>query len=322
MNRKPLALLLAMVATTASMGTALAQEWPKAKPIKWMIGLPPGGGVDPITRGVAERLGPRLGATFIIENKPGANQVLAAQDVARSEPDGYTLLSFGGPTLYSRPVPETATGTGLDPVAHLSSGPVILAGTTKNRETDLKSLIAAMKANPEKWSYATAGVASVHHIAGEMINAAAGTKMKMVPYRGGGASINDAVGGHVPLITIGVGPVIPHIQSGALRGYGLMSSTRFPLLPNVPTMAEAGLPGLEFTQDFGVAIRSGTPKPIVERLNREINAVLALDEMKAFILKNGAIAQQRAPDAWGAYFLKKRADTIATAKRLGIEVKD
>lgn len=321
--RNLLAKLLATATLALCAAPALAQEpWPKAKSIKWLIGLPPGGGVDPITRGVADKLGPRLGTTFVIENKPGANQALAAQDVARSEPDGYTLLSFGGPTLYNRPVPEMATGTGLDPVAHLSSGPVILAGTTKAETADLKSLIAAVKANPDKWSYATAGVASVHHIAGEMINVAAGIKMRMVPYRGGGASINDAVGGHVPLIAIGVGPVIPHIESGALRGYAVMAGARFPLLPKVPTMAEAGLPGVELTQDFGVAIRSGTPAAIIERLNREINAVLATDEMKRFVLRNGAIAQQSTPAAWGSFFLKKRTDTIATAKRLGIEVKE
>ena len=155
-----------------------------------------------------------------------------------------------------------------------------------------------------------------------MINAAAGTKMKMVPYRGGGQSINDAVGGHVPLIVIGIGPVIPHVQSGTLRGYAVTSAARFPSLPNVPTMAEAGLTDVEMTQDFGVAIRTGTPRAIVERLNREINAVLALDEMKALILKNGAIAQQSTPDEWGAYFLKKRALATSIAKRHGIEVQE
>lgn len=311
-----------VAAATASAAVANAQEWPKGRPIKWMIGLPPGGGVDPITRAVADKLGPRMGAAFVIENKPGANQALAAQDVARSEPDGYMLLSFGGPTLYSRPVPEIGTGTGLDPLAHLSSGPMILAGTSKNEPTDLKTLLAAMKAVPEKWSYATAGQASIHHIGGEMINGAAGTKMKMVPYRGGGQSINDAVGGHVPLIVIGIGPVIPHVQSGTLRGYAVTSASRFPLLPDVPTMAEAGLPDVEMTQDFGVAIRTGTPRAIVERLNREINAVLALEDMKTLILKNGAIAQQSTQDEWGAYFLKKRALATSIAKRHGIEVQE
>ncbi len=316
---RTIATMLAVLSTALLAPAASGQEaWPKGRPIKWMIGLPPGGGVDPITRAVANLLGPRIGATFVIENKPGANQSLAANDVARSEPDGYTLYSFGGPTLYSRPVAEI--GSGLDPVAHLSSGPMILAGTSKNEPQDLKSLILAMKAAPEKWSYATAGPASIHHIGGETINSAAGTKMKMVPYRGGGASINDAVGGHVPLIVIGLGPVIQHIQSGVLRGYGITSSARFPLLPNVPTLAEAGLPGIDMTQDFGVAIRAGTPKAIVDRLNTEINAVLALDEVKGLVLKNGAIAQQRTPAQWGEFFLKKRAEFTTLAKRLGIEV--
>ena len=314
-------LVITIAAAISGSAIASAQEaWPKAKPIKWLIGLPPGGGVDPITRAVADRLGLRLGTTFIIENKPGANQSLAANEVARSEPDGYTLFSMGGPTLYARPVAEI--GNGLDPVAHLSSGPMIFAGTSKNEPTTLKALIAAMKAAPEKWSYATAGVASIHHIGGEMINAAAGTKMKMVPYRGGGASINDAVGGHVPLIVIGIGPVVPHVGSGTLRGYGVTSTTRFPLLADVPTMAEAGLPGIEMEQDFGVAIRSGTPRPIVERLNKEINAVLAIDEVKAFVLKNGAIAQQRTPAQWGEVYLRKRNEVGAIAKRHGIEVSE
>jgi tripartite-type tricarboxylate transporter receptor subunit TctC len=313
---------VAAAAVAMLVAPAIAQEWPKARPIKWMIGLPPGGGVDPITRAVADKLAPRLGATIVIENKPGANQALAAQDVARSDADGYMLLSFGGPTLYSRPVPEIGTGTGLDPLAHLSSGPMILAGTSKNEQVDLKALITAIKAAPEKWSYATAGQASIHHIGGELINGAAGTAMKMVPYRGGGQSINDAVGGHVPLIVIGIGPVIPHVQSGTLRGYAVTSAARFPLLPNVPTMAEAGLPEVEMTQDFGVAIRTGTPRAIVERLNREINVVLALDEMKALILKNGAIAQQCTPEEWGAYFLKKRALATSIAKRHGIVVQE
>ena len=299
---------------------AAAQDWPKARQIKWLIGLPPGGGVDPITRAVADKLAPRLGATIVIENKPGANQALAANEVARSDPDGYTLFSFGGPTLYVRPVAEI--GSGLDPVAHLSSGPMILAGTTKNVELDFKSLVTAMRAQPEKWSYATAGQASIHHIGGEMINAAAGTKMKMVPYRGGGASINDAIGGHVPLIVIGLGPTIAHINAGTLRGYGITAKERFALLPDVPTFEQAGLPGVEFSQDFGVAIRAGTPRAIVMQLNREINAVLAMDDIKALVLKNGAIAQQRTPEEWGVFFLKRRAEATEIAKRLGIEVKE
>jgi tripartite-type tricarboxylate transporter receptor subunit TctC len=312
---------MAMAALSLSAPQSQAQEpWPKAKNIRWLIGLPAGGGADPVTRAVTERLSRNIGATIIIENKPGANQALAANDLARSDPDGYTVMTVAGPTLYSRPVPEI--GSGLDPVAHLSRGALILAGTTKVPTPDLKALLAAIKAKPEGWNYATAGLASIHHIGGELINSIAGIKMQMVPYRGGGASINDAVGGHIPLIVIGIGPVIPQVESGVLRGYGVTSKERFKLLPNVPTLAEAGLPGVELSQNFGVTIRSGTPAGIVERLNKEINAVLALDEVKAFILKQGAIAQQSTAAEWGAFYIAQKKDVTDLAKRLGIEVKE
>jgi tripartite-type tricarboxylate transporter receptor subunit TctC len=294
--------------------------WPKAKSIRWLIGLPAGGGADPVTRAVTERLAQKLGTTIVIENKPGANQALAAAELARSEPDGYTVMTVAIPTLYNRPVPEI--GSGLDPVAHLSRGALILAGTKKINTPDLESLIAAMKEKPDGWSYGTAGIASAHHIGGELINSLAGTRMRMVPYRGGGASINDAVAGHIPLIVIGIGPVIPHIESGLLRGYGVTSKERFQLLPDVPTMTEAGLPGIELSQSFGVSIRSGTPKAIVERLNKEINAALATDEVKAFILKQGAIAQSSTPEQWGNFYLMQKSKMTELARRLGIEVKD
>jgi tripartite-type tricarboxylate transporter receptor subunit TctC len=296
------------------------ESWPKAKTIRWLIGLPAGGGADPITRVVAERLSRNIGATIVIENKPGGNQTIAATELARSEPDGYTVMTVAGPTLYSHPIPEI--GSGLDPVVHLSHGALIFAGTTKVNTRDLKSLIAAMKEKPDGWSYGTAGIASIHHIGGELINSLAGTKMSMIPYRGGAASINDAAAGHVPLIVIGIGPVIPHVESGILRGYGITSNERFKLLPDVPTMAEAGLPGAEISQDFGVAIRSGTPRAIVERLNKEVNAILATDEVKAFVLKQGAIAQNSSSDQWGQHYLAQKKAMTTLARRLGIEVKE
>jgi tripartite-type tricarboxylate transporter receptor subunit TctC len=312
---------MAMAALSLPAAQTQAQEpWPKAKNIRWLIGLPAGGGADPVTRAVTERLSRNIGATIIIENKPGANQTLAANDLARSDPDGYTVMTVAGPTLYNKPVPEI--GNGLDPVAHLSRGALIFAGTTKIPTPDLKALLAAIKAKPEGWSYGTAGHASIHHIGGELINSVAGIKMQMVPYRGGGASINDAVGGHIPLIVIGIGPVIPQVESGTLRGYGVTSQERFKSLPNVPTLAEAGLPGVELSQNFGVTIRSGTPSAITERLNKEINAILAQDDVKAFILKQGAIAQNSTSAQWGAFYLAQKKEVTELAKRLGIEVKD
>ncbi|MEH2626449.1 tripartite-type tricarboxylate transporter receptor subunit TctC [Bradyrhizobium sp. AZCC 1719] len=304
-------------ACTSSPSQAQA-AWPKEKTIRWLVGVAPGGGADPITRAVTERLSRAIGATIVVENKPGGNQSIAANELARSEPDGYTIMTVAGPTLYSQPVPEI--GNGLDPVAHLSTGPLLLAGTTKRNLADLRSLIAAMKDKPDDWSYGTAGVATVHHIAGELINTTVGAKMEMVPYRGGAIAVNDAIAGHIPLIIIGIGPLIPHVQSNALRGYGVTAKERFPLLPAVPTIAEAGLPGLELSQNFGVAVRSGTPKELVEQLNREINAILATEEIKNFFLSQGAIAQHSTPEQWGDFYAAKKKEMSALAKRLGIEV--
>lgn len=294
--------------------------WPQERPIRWLIGVAPGGGADPITRAITERLSRAIGATIVIENKPGGNQSIAASELARSEPDGYTIMTVAGPTLYSKPVPEI--GNGFAAVAHLSTGPLLFAGTAKRDFADLSSLIAAMKDKPNDWSYGTAGFATVHHIAGELINKTAGTKMEMVPYRGGALAVNDAIAGHVPLIIIGVGPLIPYVQSSVLRGYAVTAKERFPLLPTVPTMAEAGLPGFELSQNFGVAVRSGTPKEIVERLNKEINAILATEEVKNFFLSQGAIAQQSTPEQWGDFYATKKKEMSALARRLGIEVVD
>ncbi len=312
---------IVLAALSLSVAQSQAQEpWPKAKNIRWLIGLPAGGGADPVTRAVTERLSRSLGATIVIENKPGANQAIAANELAKSDPDGYTVMTVAGPTLHAKPVPEI--GSGLDPVAHLSSGALILAGTSKVPTANLTALLAAMKDKPEGWSYGTAGHASIHHIGGALINHLAGTKMQMVPYRGGGASINDAIGGHIPLIVIGIGPVIPQVESGTLRGYGVTSKERFKLLPNVPTLAEAGLPGVELSQNFGVTIRSGTPPAIIERLNKEINAILAQDDVKDFILTQGAIAQNSTPAQWGDFYLAQKKEATTLALRLGIEVKE
>lgn len=310
--------VLALAFLGAAKNSVAETGWPKDRPIRWLIGVPPGGAADPITRAVTDRLSRAIGATIVIENKAGGNQSIAAQELVRSAPDGYTVMTVAGPTLYSYPVPEI--GDGLDPVAQLSSGPLLLACTTKRDTADLKSLIAAVKGKPGDWSYGTAGIATVHHIAGELINNVAGIKMNMIPYRGGAPAVNDAIAGHVPLVMLGVGPLIPQVQSGLLRGLAVTSKERFPLLPAVPTMAEAGLPGIEFSQYFGIAAPNGTPKEIIERLNSEINAILGTDEVRNFFLGQGSVVQQSTPSQWGDFYRVQKKQATELAKRLGIEV--
>jgi len=315
-----MAALLAGAGFAAAQGGALAQSkpWPQEKPIRWLIGLPPAGTTDPLTRAVAEQLSRRLGQSIVVENKPGANQVIAAREMANAPADGYTLLSMGGPQVYldaSVPV----IGRGFDPVIRLVTQPMILAGTTDRPTPDLKSVLAAAKANPKDWAFASAGQGSSHHVAGEYVNRLAGTAITHVPYRGGGQAIQDAAGGQVPLIMIGVGPTLAHIKSGKMRGYAVTTASRIASLPDVPTLQEQGFPGVDLAQWHGVAIKSGTPAEITQRLNREIREILATPELRALIERLAAVPGEGTPEAWGAFYKDDFAKWTRLMQELKIE---
>lgn len=291
-------------------------EWPQAMMIKWLIGLPPGGGADAITRAIADRLSKSIGQSVVIENRAGANQTLATHAVAQAEPDGYSLVTFAGPTLYSRPVSEIDNG--LDAVSLIGRGPMILAGTTKRPTPDLKSLIQAAKDDPSAWSFASPGHATAPHIVGELFNKRAGTKINHVAYRGGGQSINDAIAGHVPLIIIGPGPSKPHIDAGLLRPYAVTTKTRYSLLPDVPTFDELGFPDFDLAQWNGVKIRSGTDRKIVDRMSLEINRIVQTPEMKDFILNQGLHPVGSTPEEFAAFYRADKSKWSEIVRELGI----
>lgn len=297
---------------------AQAPAWPAEKPIKWVIGVPPGGTADPITRAVTDELSRRLNQTIVIENKPGANQAIARTEVAKAPADGYTLITVAGPTLYAKPVPDI--GKELAPVVRLAIQPMVLAGTTKRETKDFAALVAAMKAKPDEWSYATAGVASSQHLLGEEINLLAGTKMVHVPYRGGGAAINDAVSGAVPLIIVGAGPIIPQVQGGILRAYAVSTKTRLPQLPGVPTLAELGLSQIDASQWFGIAIHAETPQAIRDRLHKEISDIIAQSAYARVLDTLGALPAGGSAEQWGAFYASEYKSRKELAERLGIPV--
>lgn len=322
MNRRTwTAVAIGALFAAASGVPALAQgkPWPQEKPIRWLIGLPPAGTTDPLTRAIAEELSKRLGQAIIVENKPGANQSIAARDMANAPADGYTLLSMGGPQVYadaSIPV----IGRGFDPVIRMVTQPMILAGTTQRATPDLKAVIAAAKSTPKDWAFASAGQGSSHHVAGEFLNTLAGTQITHVPYKGGGQAVQDAVGGQVPLIVIGVGPTIAHIKSGKLRAYGLTTATRIASLPDVPTLQEQGFAGFDLAQWHGVAIKSGTPAEITQRLNREMRDILATPALLALIERLAAVPGAGTPEDWGAFYTADIAKWANLMKALKIEV--
>jgi len=279
--------------------SAQPEAWP-ARPIRWIVGVPPAGSADPLTRAIAEQLSKRLNQSIVIENKPGAAQAIAMREVANSPADGYTLITVAGPNVFATPTPTI--GSGFDPVIQIANQPMIIAGTTKRPTQDLRAVLAAAKAAPDDWSFASAGVASSHHVTGELLNSLAGTKIQHVPYRGGGAAMSDAISGHIPLIIVGTGPAIPQIQAGILRGYALTTKNRLPSLPDVPTLSELGFGDIDLPQWFGVAIKSGTPQPIVERFNREIDEIIKTPPIRDLVNKLGAVPVGGSAEQWGKVY--------------------
>jgi tripartite-type tricarboxylate transporter receptor subunit TctC len=288
-----------LAAGFASAAFAQADTWP-SRPIRWVVGVPPAGSADPLTRAIADQLSKRLNQSIVIENRPGAGQALAMREVANSPADGYTLITVAGPNIFATPTPTI--GSGFDPIIQIANQPMIIAGTTKRPTPDLKAMLEAAKAKPEDWSFASAGVASSHHVVGELLNSLAGTKIQHVPYRGGGAGMTDAIAGQIPLIIVGTGPAIPQIHAGILRGYALTTKDRLKSIPDVPTLAELGFGDIDLPQWFGVAIKSGTPQPIVDRFNREIAEIIQTPQLRELIDKLGGVPVGGSAAQWGKVY--------------------
>jgi tripartite-type tricarboxylate transporter receptor subunit TctC len=321
MNRRSFLTIapLALLTLSALPTQAQSNDWPKDRPIRWVVGVPPAGSTDPLTRAIAAQLSERLGQKIIVENRTGGNQSIAARDVASAPADGYTLLSMGGPQVYvDATVP--VIGRGLDPVIRMVTQPMIIAGSTGRATPDLKSVLAAAREKPAEWSFASAGHGSSQHVAGELLNMLAGTKITHVPYRGGGAAIQDASAGHIPLIVIGLGPVLPQIAEGKMRGYALTTNRRMASLPNVPTLQELGFKDYDLAQWHGVAIKTGTPKAITERLNKEMREILATPELRKLIEAIGAENGAGTPEEWGAFYAADIAKWAALMKQLDIKI--
>ncbi|ARP99682.1 Bug family tripartite tricarboxylate transporter substrate binding protein [Pseudorhodoplanes sinuspersici] len=315
-RRSILGVVAATAAARATSAVAQADTWPRGRPIRWLVGVPPAGSADPLTRAIADQLSKRLNQSIVVENRSGASQAIAARETANAEPDGYTLFTISGPVLYANPTP--IIGKGLDPVIQIVNQPMIIAGTVKRPTQSLSDVFAAAKAKPDEWSFASAGVASSHHIAGEWLNSLAGTKIQHVPYRGGGAAMTDAISGQVPLIIIGAGPAIPQIEAGILRAYALTTKNRLSSLPNVPTLSELGFPQVDLSQWFGVAVRSGTPKAIVQRLNTEIDDILRTPPLQDMVAKLGAEAVGGSAEQWGRVFATDLEKWMSLVQKLNI----
>ena len=300
-RRTAICLAVIGLSAAASMGSASAQDYP-TRPVKWVVGYPPGGATDIIARLLGQRLSERLGQQFVIENKPGAGNNIATELVINAEPDGYTLLlvnpaNYINASLYANLKFNVVRD--IAPVAAFNRVPNVM---TVNKDVPAKTVaefIAYVKANPGKVNLASSGNGTSVHLSGEMFMAMSGVKMQHVPYRGAAPAITDLLGGQVQLIFDNMPSILQHVRAGSVRALAVTGTARSPLLPDVPVLADT-IPGYEASALFGMGAPKNTPKAVIEKLNKEINAVLAEPAIKARLLDLGGEPLIGTPEAFGA----------------------
>jgi tripartite-type tricarboxylate transporter receptor subunit TctC len=288
-RREFITLLGGAAAWPLATGAFATEDYP-TRPVRWIIGFPPGGGADQVARLVAPSLSERLGQQVVIENRPGAGTFLSVQAVLSSAPDGYTLLHYGGSTLMNAKISANPPPLedGIAPVAGLVAYPMILVAHPLFPAKTVPELIDYAKSNPGKVTMASFGIGTASHLAGELFKQMAGIDMVHVPYRGGAPMITDLLGGQVQIGFDVMVTSLPHVRTGALRALAVAGSRRFEALPEVPTVAEA-LPGYEARTWAGVGAPKGTPTAVIARLGREIRAVLAEPAIEARLADLGTV---------------------------------
>ncbi|HQU50026.1 MAG TPA: tripartite tricarboxylate transporter substrate binding protein [Casimicrobiaceae bacterium] len=302
---------------------AAAQAYP-TKPIRLVVPYTAGGSSDFVARQMAQKMSEGLGQTVVVENKPGVSGITGTELVARSAPDGYTLALVGMTThasnswLYKKlpydPIKDFA------PVSVAIVSPLVLVVHPDVPAKNVQELIAYAKANPGKVNYGSAGVGNTLHLAGELFKSRANIDIVHVPYKGASAAMGDLLGGRIQMMIDLVQTPLPNIQAGKLRPLGTTGAQRVALLPDVPTIAEQGLPGFQFATWIGIAAPAGTPKPIVDRLHAEMVKALAMPDLQAAFAKQGMqVAPSASPEAF-AQFMKSEHDRLGELiKNAGIQ---
>ena len=299
-----------LVATTL----AQAQTYP-AKPVKIIAGFPPGGAADLLARVVADKLSALLGQTFVVENRPGAGGTIGADAVAKAAPDGYTLLLGAAasqtiaPAIY-KSLPYDAAKD-FKPVALVATIPVTLVVHPSVAANNVRELVAVMKAASAPMQYASSGSGAIPHLAGELFQLSQGVKLVHVPYKGAPLAMSDLLSGRVQLMFDNLPTVLAHIRSGKLRALAVAGTKRARALPDLPTLAEAGIPNAEVGSWFGVLAPAGTPEAIVGALTREIGKALAADDAKGRLDAMGAEPTYLTPEEFARLI---RADTEKWAR--------
>lgn len=313
--------VVAAVALAHAAVTAQAQTAYPAKPVRLLVGMVPGGFTDTSARIVAPKLADALGQQIIVENRPGANGLIAGDLTAKSAPDGYTLfMSQPGlttnPLLYDKyPLDPLKDFTAVSLVAVI---PNILVVHPSVPVRSMKELLALARARPETLTQASSGTGSPGHLAGALLQQLTNTRFIHVPYKGSGAALIDLLGGHVDLSFPTISASLPLIKAGRLRALGITSVKRSSLLPELPTIAEAGVPGFEIVGWYGIVGATGMPKDVVARLSTEIARLLKTPEVRERMLKEGAEPVGSSPEEFSAYLAADQSKWAKVIKAANI----
>src|SRR5919198_5906001 len=296
--------LIAAAALSLLLAAAsVAQDYP-SRPVKMIIPFGAGGPTDIFTRLLAEELRKSLKEPFVMENRPGAGTIIGTDAAAKSPPDGYTLLMISATqTTTETLVPNKPFKLMRDfvPVASLLNSELVMVVPPSVPVNTVQEFIALAKSKPGALNYASSGVGSNYHMAGELFKNLTGTDILHVPYKGSSGTRNDIVSGQIEMMFDSLPSMAPIIQAGRVKALGTTGKVRSAILPNVPTLSEAGVPGYEATIWIGLMAPAGTPQPIVTRLNAEINKILARADVRQAWEKQGATAMAMSPDEFGAY---------------------
>lgn len=311
---------IATLAALAAPSLALADTWP-AKPIRWVVAYPAGGGSDFLARQLAPQLGKQLGQNLIIDNRPGAAGIIGTDNAAKAAPDGYTIVTGdNGVMVFHSAMYKKLPYDPKDlvPVGFMARFPLILAVNPNAGFTSARQLLDEIRQNPGKYSYASPGIGSPHHLAMELLKDRTKSFVVHVPYRGTAFAVQDVISGQVPMMVLDTAAGLPQIKSGKVKALAVMSRQRIPSLPDVPTLDELGVKDFEVTAWQGLFVPKGTPAPIVSRLTAEMNKAIAVPEVRARLEDFGLEVTPSDGPALAAFLQKENAFWHALIKERGL----
>jgi tripartite-type tricarboxylate transporter receptor subunit TctC len=313
-----ISLLAALALLCAS---AAAQDYPR-KPIRWVTPYPPGGSTTFVSRLIGDKLAESFGRPVIIDNRPGGNTIIGVDAVAKATPDGYTVLLAGNSQLILALLmkPPYDIFKDLAPVSIIAKTNYILVATPSLPASNLQEFIAYAKTKPGQLNVGSVATGSGQHLMGELFNMLAGVKLHHVPYKGGSQIITDLMGGHVHVSFSNANNAIPHVRSGKLKGLAITGDKRAPAVPDLPTYAEAGLPGYDPKNWQGMMAPAGTPKPIVAKLSGEIGRILEIAEVRERLAGSGMEPFYTGPEKMAAQMKADYAESAKVIKTANIHI--